>query len=78
MKKNNNGGKVLLNTIVPDFTEGNWCGQYYTDYPIMVTAIPEPGYRFVGWTGDIRATDPIQEIVLPEGGMEIHAIFEKD
>ena len=72
------GGKVLLNTIeIPPGTEG-FVGQYFTDYPIELTAIPEEGYRFVGWNGDITGDALSMEVKLKSGGIVLQAIFEKE
>ena len=30
---------------------GNWSGIYFKGVPILVTAVPKPGYRFSGWEG---------------------------
>ena len=38
-------GEILLNTITPDLSSGSWSGNYYTDYPVTVTAEPIDGYR---------------------------------
>lgn len=76
-------GKVVLNTIEPPFDEnGKWSGEYYTDYPITLTASANEGYRFVAWeVKDARQTKVIQEekIELPvsEGGMSVKAIYEE-
>ena len=41
------GGKIKINTIVPE--SNSWIGEYYTDIPIRVEAIPDTGFVFVGW-----------------------------
>lgn len=73
----NGGGTVQLNTITPDLSDGTWSGEYFTDYPVTLTAVPEDGYEFAGWEGDISATDPTVEVTLAAGGMKINARFEK-
>ena len=43
-------GSIVLNTIEPSFDpNGKWSGEYYTDYPITLTAAANDGYRFVRW-----------------------------
>ena len=41
------GGKIKINTIVPE--SNSWIGEYYSDIPITVEAIPDTGFVFVGW-----------------------------
>ena len=62
----------------PELVNGTWEGIYYTDYPVEVTAIPDQGYHFVGWSGDLSVSDESIEVYLKEGGMKIAAVFEKD
>ena len=70
------GGQIRLNTCTPNLFTGSWSGEYYTDYPVTVTAVPAEGYRFVGWEG-MDTAEPTLEVFLQEGGVSIHAIFEK-
>ena len=74
-------GKVKVNTITPEYTEGVWSGEYFTDFPVTLTAIPERGFRFVRWEGDLEDADPAsEEIEVPvkEGGIGLYAVFEKE
>lgn len=71
------GGTLLLNTIQPDMTDGQWSGLYYTDYPVTLTAVPADGYRFVGWEGAVSSDEPEIQVMLAEGGAQLHAVFEK-
>ena len=67
-------GTVTVNTSQIDLSSGSWTGQYYTDYPITITATPEPGYTFVGWKGDTGETST--QITLPvTGGISLEAVF---
>ena len=67
-------GTVTVNTSQIDLSGGSWTGQYYTDYPITITATPEPGYTFVGWKGDTGETST--QITLPvTGGISLEAVF---
>lgn len=77
LEQNMDGGTVRLNSITPDLSGGSWTGQYFTDFPLTLTAIPAEGYEFVGWEGDIRTAEPSTQITLAAGGLEIHAVFEK-
>jgi hypothetical protein len=68
-------GSVKLNTIfVRDFP---WKGIYFNDVPVTVTAVPEPGYRFTGWTGDISSSAPSISF-NPAPWMTVVANFEAD
>lgn len=78
LKINNiTGGMIKLNTSTPDLSEGNWKGAYYTDYPITVTAVPEDGYKFVGWSGSVTSDSATIEAEIISGGITLEAVFEK-
>lgn len=67
-------GTVQVNTSVVDLTDGSWSGQYFTDYPITVTANPAPGAKFVGWQGDVESSQ--STITVPmTGGVHLEAVF---
>ena len=40
---------VTLNTLNLNLTDGSWQGQYYTDYPVTLTAQIPDGYEFLRW-----------------------------
>lgn len=67
-------GSVVVNTSAIDLSSGLWHGNYYTDYPITVTANAKDGYQFLGWKG---ATNTDQaSITLPvNGGIVLEAVF---
>ncbi len=44
---------------------------------VTLTAVPTPGWSFVGWEGDITGTDPVTPVTIT-GDMAITAIFEED
>lgn len=71
------GGSVTVNTSVINLSDGSWSGKYYTDYPITVTAVPNEGYIFDGWEGDIKQTDESITVSV-EGGLHLRAVFEKN
>lgn len=76
-------GKIILNSIEPSFNDdGKWSGEYYTDYPITLTAIANNGYRFVRWQSDIFSENDCAnetvELTIPQKGGIIKAIFEKE
>lgn len=71
------GGYVEVNTTKPDLSTGSWAGEYFTDYPVSLTAVCEEGYRFAGWKGDRIETSQTLEIILPVGGVTLIPVFEK-
>lgn len=74
-------GTVQINTITINKDtiglEDNkyWKGQYFTGIPIKVTAIPEKGYRFVGWEGRQEKTPSLN--IVPWDDFVFKPIFEK-
>lgn len=74
---NSNGGTIRLNTTTPDLSKGSWTGRYYTDYPVTVTAVPEEGYEFVGWSGSVTSDSATIEAEVTTGGITLEAVFEK-
>lgn len=77
MDTENEGGYVKVNTIRPDLSSGFWQGEYFTDYPVTLTAVCEEGYQFAGWEGDMKDMSKTIEITLPTGGIRIRPVFEK-
>lgn len=77
-------GSVVLNTITPTFDEeGKWQGEYFTDYPITVSAAANEGYRFAGWEVEDgghreRINEAPLELMVPEKGLSLRAVFEKE
>lgn len=74
-------GSVTLNTITPEFDEdGMWSGDYFTDYPIELTAVAAEGYRFVRWESDAlengMSKEETIEAAVTEEGTLIRAVFE--
>lgn len=73
----NEAGKIYINTTEADISDKPWTGKYFTDYPIQVSAVANPGYRFVGWQGTYEVTENVIEVPVFEGGVQLTAIFEK-
>lgn len=73
---NPDGGRVQVNTTLIDLSNGSWSGQYFTDYPITLTAIPADGYEFLEWKGDVNGTVPTITVPL-EGGIVLEPVFVK-
>ncbi len=77
-------GQITLNTITPTFDgQGKWKGEYFTDYPITISATANEGYRFAGW--EISAGQGMEtiegtslELEIPENGLCVRAVFEKE
>ena len=68
-------GKIIVNTIIPQFTNGKWNGKYFSRIPIILEAIPDIGYTFFGWKGDIEFTQKKIEFILLEN-TDIITIFD--
>lgn len=72
-------GNITLNTITPDLKDGTWTGQYFTDYPITVTAHALDGYSFDGWLIDgISYPEESLSLPLTENGISIESVFTKN
>ncbi|MBK7426236.1 MAG: CotH kinase family protein [Saprospiraceae bacterium] len=57
-------GKIKVNTILLDSnTDGvsedtyPWKGVYFNNLPVRVIAVPNPGYEFVRWEGDLVSAE---------------------
>lgn len=75
---NTEAGTVFINTLTPELENGAWSGQYFVDYPVTVTALANPGYRFVGWTGDVEGYGESMEVPVEEDGVYVMAVFERE
>ena len=53
-------------------------GAYFQGLPIRLTARPDPGFRFVGWTGIEPADQADASVVLERAGLSLTASFELD
>ncbi len=61
-----NGGVVFKN---PDQTF------YAAGTSVTLTAVPETGFTFAGWSGAATGTNPSTTVVVPEGGASVTATF---
>ncbi len=52
-------------------------GEYDPGTPATLTAVPNPGYRFIGWTGDVSGTENPLTITM-DADKTLGATFEKD
>ncbi len=67
------GGSVIVNRLhVRDFP---WTGSYYPNVPLSLSAVPDRGYRFTGWTGSLESSDRMVE-VTPNRPLTLAATFE--
>lgn len=53
------GGKVKLNSLLFNSASLPWTGKYFDNNALTLKAIPEPGYKFDGWTGAINSNDAL-------------------
>jgi hypothetical protein len=68
------GGQIQLNSILPNSYP--WSGIYFKDVPIQLTALPNIGYRFVGWEG-VAIGDSISSTITLSDSISVTAVFEK-
>ncbi len=52
------GGRVQLNSLELNETDFPWSGIYFQNNTVNLTAIPEHGYKFDGWSGSISSAEP--------------------
>lgn len=66
-------GKIQVNSqVIGDFP---WAGKYFQDIPITLTAIPDAGYRFVGWSSsDLPNTATVH--YPSQRSLDVKAVFE--
>ena len=57
-------GKIQVNSIIPDMVNGSWVGQYISDYPITLTALPNKGSKFIGWSEYVETKEKTIEVSL--------------
>lgn len=67
-------GDVYVNTSCIDLEDRTWDGQYFTDYPITIRAVPREGYVFLGWKGAANTTDPAITLTM-DGAIALEAVF---
>lgn len=72
--KTNGGGKIMINSIIPDTSNGGWNGKYFSDCPVTLTAIPDDNASFTGWGGDASGNEQTITVSLSKA-MTITADF---
>lgn len=78
LTSNRSGAPITLNTITPELENGTWSGQYFTDYPVTVTA-NEDGFSH--WEVTINGKtktlqDKTIEVPVEKGGVQIYAVYQ--
>ncbi len=65
-------GRIRVNSVTPEILP--WSGVYFRGVPVTLTAIPDPGFRFAGWTDPAL---PFAETVTwtPDGDRSASAVF---
>ncbi len=66
-------GTIRINSITPDTSSG-WSGEYSADCPVTLTAVPDKGAEFTGWSGDLSGNEQTVTVTLREA-MNITASF---
>ncbi len=61
-------GELNINTVTPKLENGTWKGQYYSDFPVTITAQANEGYEFVAWRhGEETYPDNTLSVSLTSG-----------
>ncbi len=71
------GGSVKVGSMEVNGAEREWEGSYFQGVPVMLTAVPMPGYRFAGWSGDRNSAEASLELSLT-GDLTLTPVFERD
>jgi hypothetical protein len=72
-------GSIQISTINP--TLFPWEGVYFTDLPITVTALPNPGYKFSNWNSTSFSSDSYNAVLTGKfkgASLTLKAFFEPD
>jgi hypothetical protein len=71
------GGKVKLNSLYLDKSNLPWTGTYFQNNSIRLRAIPDPGYKFDGWSGDAASIYDTVSIFIGSSS-NVYASFSPD
>ena len=74
IKKEGNG-KIMINSISPNFIDNKWVGKYFYNSPVKIIAVPLDNNTFVEWNGDYKSNKTTIYISL-EKPMVINGIFK--
>lgn len=69
-------GKIKVNTVL--LNTFPWTGIYFSEIPIILQAIPKPGYRFKAWSDPSLAGDSGTATISLLNDFQVYAIFEHD
>lgn len=67
-------GKIMVNTIQPDSFP--WTGIYFQTIPVTLTAVPDEGHRFKGWSDAGLGKEATITVPLQAAELKLTAIFE--
>jgi hypothetical protein len=67
------GGRIRINSL--DLRSFPWTGTYFKDVPVEVEALPNPGFRFSGWS-DPGLADSVTATFVPAKSLYLTARFE--
>ena len=76
IRANDTMGRIAVNTSAVTFSNGEWSGRYFTDFPVTITAVPNDGYVFIGWKGEANTPDATVTVHM-DGGVSLEAVFAK-
>ncbi len=51
------GGRIKLNSLSLAPDKLPWSGIYFQNNPVRLEAVPDPGYKFSGWSGAVTSAD---------------------
>ena len=66
-------GSIHINSKTVD--DYPWVGKYFQNVPLSLTAIPKPGYRFVGWN-PASLGDSLSVVYDSTADLDVTALFE--
>ncbi len=69
-------GHIKLNTL--DLGSFPWEGIYFKNNPVQITALPNPGFRFVNWEGPVEEPLSASTTVDLKNYTMVKAVFEKN
>lgn len=66
-------GSIVVNDVKSPFS--NFTGSYFSNIPIRLNSITNPGYRFTGWSGDNSGKES-SLIINPQNNISLKANFD--